>query len=70
MIVFQDLVDRAFRNDPRVADALGVFFAHDHAGNADKGILQELLIGVAPILDLIFKPTHLLPPYSFATRSA
>ena len=53
----------------QITEALTAALPED-TGDAEKGFLQELLIGVAPVLDLIFKPTHLLPPYSFATRSA
>ena len=58
MIEFQDVVDSFLGDQALVLQTIGVPLIYDHAGHAEKGVFQYVLVIFRSLLDLLREPAH------------
>ena len=58
MIVFKNLVDGVFGNDPVVRQRVSVSVSDDHRGHPKDRFLEHILIVLLSLPDLFVKPTQ------------
>ena len=60
MIIFKYLVYRLTGNYALIAVLDGFALTHDDTGNIEERVLKKLLIEIASLIDLFFKPTNFI----------